>query len=101
MARERIVIGLAGGGEGEILIRRAARNLGASADRELIAVHIRSAGGVSGESPQALEAQRRLIVELGGSYHTVAAPDPARALLEFAANVGATRIVIGQSRSRR
>lgn len=101
MARERIVIGLAGGGEGEILIRRAARILGASGDEELIAVHVRSSVGVSGESPQALEAQRRLVVELGGSYHTVAAPDPARALLEFAANVGATRIVIGQSRSRR
>ena len=101
MARERIVIGLSGGGEGEILIRRAARILGASGDRELIAVHVRSSGGVSGESPQALEAERRLIVELGGSYHTVAAPDPARALLEFAANVGATRIVIGQSGSRR
>ena len=101
MARERIVIGLTGGGEGEILIRRAARILGASRDGELIAVHIRSSGGVSGESPQALEAQRRLVVELGGSYHTVAAPDPARALLEFAANVGATRLVIGQSRSRR
>lgn len=101
MARERIVIGLTGGGEGEILIRRAARILGASGDGELIAVHVRSSGGVSGESPQALEAQRRLVVELGGSYHTVAAPDPARALLEFAANVGATRLVIGQSRSRR
>ncbi|WP_082579406.1 DUF4118 domain-containing protein [Arthrobacter sp. Soil736] len=101
MARERIVIGLAGGGEGEILIRRAARLLGASGDGELIAVHVRSAGGVAGESPQALEAQRRLIVELGGSYHTVAAPEPARALLEFAANVGATRIVVGQARSKR
>jgi two-component system sensor histidine kinase KdpD len=100
MTRERIVIGLSGGGEGEVLIRRGARILDGTDRGELLAVHIRSSEGVAGESPQALEAQRRLVVELGGSYHTVAAPDPADALLEFAAHAGATRIVIGQSRRR-
>ncbi|MFJ5696977.1 DUF4118 domain-containing protein [Arthrobacter sp. NPDC093139] len=100
MTRERIVIGLSGGGEGEVLIRRGSRILDGTDRGELLAVHIRSSEGVAGESPQALEAQRRLVVELGGSYHTVAAPDPADALLEFAAHVGATRIVIGQSGRR-
>lgn len=101
MARERIVIGLAGSDEGETLIRRAARILDGAQGGELLAVHIRSSDDVTGESPRALESQRRMAIELGGSYHTVAASDPARALLDFAANAGATRVVIGQSRRRR
>ena len=50
------------------------------------------------ESPQALEAQRRLIQDLGGSYHIVAGEDPAAALLDFARSVNATQIVVGISR---
>lgn len=99
MAGERIVIGLSGGLEGEILIRRAVKVLDGAAGGELLAVHIRSAEGTSHESTSALESQRRLVVELGGTYHTVAAHDTVEALLEFAAHVGATRLVIGQSRA--
>ena len=101
MAGERIVIGLSGGLEGEILIRRAVKVLDAAGAGDLLAVHIRSAEGASGESTSALESQRRLVVELGGSYHTVAADDPVEALLGFASHVGATRLVIGQSRAWR
>jgi two-component system sensor histidine kinase KdpD len=101
MAGERIVIGLSGGGEGEILIRRAMKALGGAGGGDLLAVHIRSAEGTSQESTSALESQRRLVVELGGSYHTVAAQDPVEALLDFASHAGATRLVIGQSRAHR
>ncbi|WP_427005101.1 DUF4118 domain-containing protein [Pseudarthrobacter sp. H2] len=97
-ARERIVIGLTGGPEGEILIRRGARILNRVSGGDLLAVHVRAADGVASESPQALEAQRRLIQELGGSYHTVAGEDPARALLDFSRSVNATQIVVGISR---
>ena len=97
-ARERIVIGLTGGPEGEALIRRAARILKRVSGGDLLAVHVRAADGVAAESPQALEAQRQLIRDLGGSYHTVAGEDPARALLEFARSVNATQIVVGVSR---
>ncbi|MFC9334978.1 DUF4118 domain-containing protein [Arthrobacter sp. NPDC057009] len=100
MAGERIVIGLSGGPEGEILIRRAVKALDGAAGGEVLAVHIRSAEGASRESTTALESQRRLVVELGGSYHTVAAHHIVEALLEFAGHVGATRLVIGQSRAR-
>ncbi|APX04060.1 DUF4118 domain-containing protein [Arthrobacter sp. QXT-31] len=100
MAGERIVIGLSGGLEGETLIRRAMKALDGAGGGELLAVHIRSAEGASVESTSALESQRRLVVELGGSYHTVAAHDTVEALLEFAGHVGATRLVIGQSRAR-
>jgi len=97
-ARERVVIGLTGGPEGEILIRRGARILNRVNGGDLLAVHVRAADGVVHESPQSLEAQRRLIQDLGGSYHIVAGEDPAAALLDFARSVNATQIVVGISR---
>ncbi|MFF2032128.1 DUF4118 domain-containing protein [Arthrobacter sp. NPDC058192] len=99
-ARERIVVGLTGGPEGEALIRRAARILTRVSGGDLLAVHVRAADGVSSESPQALERQRRLILDLGGSYHVVAGEDPAPALLDFARSVNATQIVVGLSRRK-
>ena len=97
-ARERVVVGLAGGPDGEVLIRRGARILHRINGDDLLAVHVRPADGASGESPQALEAQRRLVQELGGSYHIVTGEDPASALLDFARSVNATQIVVGNSR---
>ena len=99
-ARERIVIGLTGGAEGEVLIRRAARILKRVNGGDLLAVHVRAADGVAAESPQDLEAQRTLIKDLGGSYHTVSGEDPAKALLDFARSVNATQIVVGVSRHK-
>ncbi len=92
MARERIVIGLNGSDDAELLIRRAARILERNDGGELVAVHIRTAEGAADESPQALETQRRLVLELGGTYHTVSAPDPALAILDYARKSGATHI---------
>lgn len=100
MVRERIVVGLDGSDEGEVLLSRAARILDRTAGGDLVAVHVRTPGDAAGESPQALEEQRLLVVGLGGSYHIVAAPDPARAILDFADKAGATRIIVGQSRRR-
>ncbi|UKA48961.1 DUF4118 domain-containing protein [Arthrobacter sp. FW305-123] len=99
-ARERIVIGLTGGAEGEVLIRRAARILKRVNGGDLLAVHVRAADGVAAESPQDLEAQRTLLKDLGGSYHTVSGEDPAKALLDFARSVNATQIVVGVSRHK-
>ncbi|RKR19770.1 DUF4118 domain-containing protein [Arthrobacter oryzae] len=99
-ARERIVVGLAGGPEGEALIRRGARILTRVSGGDLLAVHVRAADGVASESPQALERQRRLVQDLGGSYHIVAGEDPAAALLDFARSVNATQIVVGISRHK-
>ncbi|MGO4432621.1 ATP-binding protein [Paenarthrobacter sp. RAF9] len=99
-ARERIVIGLTGGPEGEVLIRRAARIIKRVNGGDLLAVHVRAADGVAAESPQDLEAQRTLIRDLGGSYHIVSGEDPAKALLDFARSVNATQIVVGVSRRK-
>lgn len=100
-ARERIVVGLAGGPDGEALIRRGARILSRVNGGDLLAVHVRAAEGVGAESPQALEAQRRLVQDLGGSYHIVAGEDAAAALLDFARSVNATQVVVGISRPGR
>lgn len=100
-ARERIVVGLTGSPEGEVLIRRGARILNRVSGGDLLAVHVRSADGLAEESPQALEAQRRLILDLGGSYHIVTGEDPAAALLDFARSVNATQIVVGISRHKK
>ncbi|HSU71912.1 MAG TPA: DUF4118 domain-containing protein, partial [Micrococcaceae bacterium] len=51
-------------------------------------------------NPGALEAQRTLVNELGGSYRTVVGDDPARALIEFCRSVDATQLVLGASRHR-
>lgn len=99
-ARERVVVGLSGGPEGEVLIRRASRILSRVSGGDLLAVHVRRADSVAGESLQAMEVQRRLITELGGSYHTVAADDVAEGLLEFSRDVNATQIVVGVPRGR-
>lgn len=99
--RERVVVGLTGGPEGEVLIRRAARILARVSGGELLGVHVRAADGVRGESPREIEAQRQLLKDLGGSYHSVTGEDPAQALLEFARSANATQLVVGTSRRRR
>lgn len=98
--RERVVVGLSGGAEGEVLLRRAARILSRVSGGELLAVHVPRCDGVAGEAPSALESQRQLVTDLGGTYHSVGGDDPAQALLDFARNAGATQIVIGSSRHK-
>ena len=86
-----MVVALTGGPEGETLIRRAARIAGRSAGRRLLAVHVaRSDGLAAGVSQPALARQRRLVEELGGSYHSVVGDDVAAALVEFALAENAT-----------
>lgn len=99
-ARERVVVGLTGGPEGDVLIRRASRILSRVNGGDLLAVHVRPSDGRPEESPGTLEAQRQLVTGLGGSYHTVSGDDAAETLLEYARNVNATQIVVGVSRGR-
>lgn len=98
-ARERVVVGLTGGPEGEALIRRASRILSRVNGGDLLAVHVRRPEGQPAAS-QALASQYRLVTDLGGSYHTVVGDDEAESLLEFARSVNATQIVVGVSRGR-
>ena len=100
-ARERVVVTLTGGPEGETLIRRGARIAARSAGGELLAVHVSGQDGLSEAHPGALTAQRALVEKLGGTYHQVIGDDIPRALVEFAQASNATQLVIGVSRRSR
>lgn len=100
-ARERVVVTLTGGPEGETLLRRGARIAARSAGGELLAVHVTSQDGLRASRPEALARQRILVEGLGGSYHQVIGNDIPRALVEFARSVNATQLVIGVSRRSR
>jgi two-component system sensor histidine kinase KdpD len=99
--RERVVVALTGGPEGDTLIRRAARIAVRTKGAELLAVHVSRNDGLSGGSPVNLARQRTLVESLGGTYHQVVGPNIASALLDFARGVNATELVLGISRRRR
>ena len=99
--RERVVVALTGGPEGETLIRRAARIAARGAGRDLLAVHVTQSDGLTGADPAALATQRQLVESLGGSYHSVVGDDIPAALLDFARAQNATQLVLGTSRRSR
>ncbi|WP_158371115.1 DUF4118 domain-containing protein [Cellulosimicrobium cellulans] len=97
-ARERVVVALTGGPEGETLLRRGARIAARSAGGELLAVHVSAQTGLRDASPGALAAQAALAEQLGGSFHQVVGEDVPDALVGFARGQDATQLVIGLSR---
>ncbi|MFF5639727.1 ATP-binding protein [Streptomyces sp. NPDC012825] len=99
-SRERIVVGLTGGPEGRILIRRAVRLAEKGAGGEVLAVYISRSDGLTSASPKELVVQRTLVEELGGTFHHVVGDDVSAGLLAFARGVNATQIVLGVSRRR-
>jgi two-component system sensor histidine kinase KdpD len=99
--RERVVVAVTGGAEGETLIRRAARIAARSSGGDLLAVHVTLSDGLTGASPADLARQRQLVETLGGSYHQIVGDDVAQALLEFARAENATQLVLGASRRSR
>ncbi|KJL48465.1 Sensor protein KdpD [Microbacterium hydrocarbonoxydans] len=100
-ARERVVVALTGGPEGETLLRRGARIAARSAGGELLAVHVSAQDGLRDETPGALSAQRSLVESLGGSFHQIIGDDIPTTLVEFAQGADATQLVIGVSRRSR
>ncbi|MEU5387364.1 ATP-binding protein [Kitasatospora cineracea] len=99
--RERVVVALTGGPEGETLVRRAARIADRTAGGELLAVHVTRSDGLAGASPGALAEQRQLVETLGGSYHVVVGDDIPGSLMAFARAHDATQLVLGTSRRGR
>ncbi|MBD8536757.1 sensor histidine kinase, partial [Plantibacter sp. CFBP 13570] len=100
-ARERVVVALTGGPEGETLLRRGARIAARSSGGELIAVHVTTQDGLRTANPGALAQQRALVDTLGGTFHQVVGDDVPRALVDFAKAANATQLVIGVSRRSR
>jgi two-component system, OmpR family, sensor histidine kinase KdpD len=99
--RERVVVALTGGAEGDTLIRRAARIAARTKGADLLAVHVARSDGLSGGDPAHLARQRVLVEDLGGTYHQVVGTDVPDALLAFARGVDATQLVLGASRRGR
>lgn len=64
--RERVVVALTGGPEGETVLRRGARIASRGAGGELIAVYVSRSDGLAGVDGTAIAAQRTLTRELGG-----------------------------------
>jgi two-component system sensor histidine kinase KdpD len=99
-ARERVVVALTGGPEGETLIRRAARIAARSSGGDLLALHVTRSDGLTGANPAALAAQRHLAESLDGTYHQVIGDNVHEALLTFARAENATQLVLGASRRK-
>ena len=99
--RERVVVALTGGPEGDTLIRRAARIADRTKGADLLAVHVARNDGLAGGNPANLARQRVLVESLGGTYHQVVGTDIPAALLDFARGVNATQLVLGASRRGR
>jgi two-component system, OmpR family, sensor histidine kinase KdpD len=99
--RERVVVALTGGPEGDTLIRRAARIAARTKGADLLAVHVARSDGLSGGDPAHLSRQRVLVEDLGGTYHQVVGTDIPAALSAFARGVNATQLVLGASRRGR
>jgi two-component system sensor histidine kinase KdpD len=100
-ARERIVVALTGGPEGDTLLRRGARIAQRSGGGQLFAVHVASPDGLAGPDTTILSGQRALVETLGGSFHQLVAEQVPSALVDFARSVNATQLVIGVSRRSR
>jgi two-component system sensor histidine kinase KdpD len=97
-ARERVVVALTGGPEGEALLRRGARIAARSGGGQLFAVHVTPTDGLVGADSSILARQHALVDTLGGTYHQVVGEEVPRALVDFARGVDATQLVIGATR---
>jgi two-component system sensor histidine kinase KdpD len=98
--RERVLVALTGGSEGETLIRRAAR-IAARSGADLLALHVAPSDGLTGANPAMLAAQRLLVESLGGTYHQVVGDDISATLIAFAHAENVTQLVLGASRRSR
>ncbi len=98
--RERVVVALTGAPGGDVLIRRAAR-MARRVQGDLLGVHVRPSDGLATSSSELLQKHRRLIADVGGSYHELAADDVAEGLVQFARAERATQLVLGSSKQSR
>jgi two-component system, OmpR family, sensor histidine kinase KdpD len=99
--RERVLVALTGGPEGDTLIRRAARIAARTTGADLLAVHVTRSDGPTDTDPATLTRQRTLTEHLGGTYHHIIGDDIPTALLTFARAENATQLVLGASRRGR
>jgi two-component system sensor histidine kinase KdpD len=98
--RERVLVALTGAPGGDDLIRRAAR-MARRGKGDLIGLHVARSDGLAGHKPELLAHHKKLLEELGGSWHEVVGDDIASTLVAFATAQHTTQIVLGTSRRSR
>jgi two-component system sensor histidine kinase KdpD len=97
--RERVVVAVTGAPSADDLIRRAAR-IASRSHGELLGVHVRSDDGLRADDGHVGD-QRRLLEEMGGTFHETAGSDIAASLVDFARAENATQLVLGASHRSR
>jgi two-component system sensor histidine kinase KdpD len=98
--RERVLVALTGAPGGADLVRRAAR-MARRTKGELIGVHVGSGDGLVRPAQDMITRHKKLVEELGGSFHEVVGGDVPATLVAFATSQHATQIVMGTSRRSR
>ncbi|MET0158352.1 MAG: ATP-binding protein [Acidimicrobiales bacterium] len=98
--RERVLVAVTGAPGTEHLIRRASR-IAQRTRGEMIGVHVTADSGLTSAAGDLVQAQRRLLEELGGEFREVVASDVSVALIDVARAENATQIVLGASRRSR
>ncbi|MCZ7630818.1 MAG: DUF4118 domain-containing protein [Microthrixaceae bacterium] len=89
---ERVMVTVTAAEGGDVLLRRAAR-MAQRTHGELIGVHVVSSAD-SRERSEALDARRRLLEDLGGTYREVHGADVAEALASAARSERITQVVM-------
>ena len=97
---ERVVVGISAAPGNIEVIQRAAR-LAQWSGGELHGVHVRVPNQSGDAADGLLDRHRRLLMEMGGTYHEVVGGDVSRALRRFAEVEGATQLVMGATRGPR
>jgi two-component system, OmpR family, sensor histidine kinase KdpD len=92
--RERVLVGISGRPDDEMLIRRAAR-IAARRGGDLITVNVIPEDGLA--EPGSIEGTRELVRTLGGTFREVIGRGIPEALLDVARAENVTQIVIGAS----
>lgn len=98
--RERVAVALTGAPGTDQLIRRAAR-MAQRLRAELIGVHVVVGDGLASRSAAGLNADRKLLEELGGRFVELVGDDVAKALVQAARAENTTQIILGASRRSR
>ncbi|MGE0218905.1 ATP-binding protein [Mycolicibacterium sp.] len=98
--RERVVVGVTGGPESEVLVRRASR-IASRSGADLRVVYVVDGSGLTAISDQEKRSVRDLAGSLGATMHTVVGDDVASTLIAYAHDVNATQLVVGTSRRSR
>lgn len=100
-ARERLLIAIGPGPDGERLVR-SARRLAADLDADWLAVHVEAPHPVRQPAAQRhrILAALKLARELGAEVGVLAGEDPAATLLAYASSRNVSKLVLGKSSRR-